>query len=110
MLNTYVMGSTQITLTALSGTTFPVKVSAPDGCCGMDVQYVSGGSIMVLPNAKSGSTISGATVPANLPGYLISTTYPLSINGPAVFYLANGSSTSAVVGINFRFSAGASLA
>lgn len=110
MLNTYVMGSTQITLAALGASVFPLKVAPPEGCVGMEVQYVSGGSIMVLPNAKTGSTISGATVPANLPGYLISTTYPLPINGPATFYLANGCSTSAVVGLNFHFSAGASLA
>jgi hypothetical protein len=88
MLNTYVMGSTQITLAALGASVFPLKVAPPEGCVGMEVQYVSGGSIMVLPNAKTGSTISGATVPRICLVILISTTYPLPINGPSHILLS----------------------
>lgn len=106
MADTYFCGATAITLNALGSSQFPFQVVPPSGCVGMDLGWTSGGSAMILPNMVSGKTISGATSPASIPGYLIPTTYPYEIPGPAQFYLACGSSTAAVIGINFRFSAG----
>lgn len=99
--NVYAMGATQITCGILGASVFPTKITAPNGCIGMDIAYVSGGSVQILPNALSGKTISGAT--AALTGWPLTAT-PYSISGPASFYVAWAGSSQAIVSVNFKFS------
>lgn len=102
----FVLGGTQISLAALGVSVFPTKIIPPSGCIGMNVQYISGGSAVICPNAISGVTIGGATVPANILGFLVPVSAGIEINGPAYFYMACGSSTAALIGLNFYFSSG----
>ena len=106
--NVAAIGATQIALAVLGASVFPTKVIAPNGCCGMDVMYVSGSSIQILPNAISGFNIAQCAVGNSFLGFPISTT-PYVINGPASFYLASVGASPAIAAINFRFtSSGAS--
>ncbi len=106
MADTYYCGATQIALGVLGASMFPTQIKPPPGCVGMDVQYQSGGSIMILPNTLASGTVSGATAITTIPGYLISTTIALNLAGPIAFYVACASSVTAVMGINFHYSAG----
>lgn len=108
--STYGLGATQISLSALGASVFPTVITSPANCVGLEIQWLSGGSAMICPNAISGLSIAGATVPANIPGFLIPSSAGIHINGPACFYMACGSSTTAVVGINFHFGYGSSFA
>jgi hypothetical protein len=100
------MGSTQIVLAALSGTTFPVIVQPPAGCVGMQLKVVAGTTAMILPTQISGASVGGATSLTNVAGYPLPTIGNdlTPIMGPARFYMACGASST--VAINFFFSAG----
>src|SRR5260221_6416781 len=100
----YCMGGTRIVLGVLGASTFPTKITAPAGTQNIYLQYVSGGSIEILPNAVSGQTMAGATA-AGL-GFLVGTSIPYLIPGPAAFFIACGSAVTAVLGIGFQFTAG----
>lgn len=108
--DTFACGATKISLAALGASVFPTTITPPSGCVGVDLQWLSGGSAMILPNALSGKTISGATTPAGIEGFMLPAAIPYSVPGNPMMYLACGSSTTSVIGVNFRYSAnGASL-
>ncbi len=102
--NVYALGATQITLNVIGASVFPTKITAPAGCCGMDLIAVSGGSINIVPNA-SGITIAGGAAASSLLGFPLSTS-PYRVDGPASFYAGCMGQSSGILGINFRFSSG----
>ena len=105
--NVYVIGASQILVSALGSATFPVKISAPAGCASMDLQFQAGTSVMIMPNVIAGGSIGGATAVLN--GFLLPASVPYSVQGPASFYLASTGASGTLVGLAFKYSSGGTL-
>lgn len=107
----FYVGASVINLSILGASVFPTVISPPAGCMGMQLRLLQGGTVQILPNAISGSSVGGAT--AVVQGFPLVTNelYPSNgIMGPSSFYVATTGS-SAKLAANFFFTAGgASLA
>lgn len=103
----YFMGATQMNIGIIGASLFPTKITPPQYCVGGFIQRISGGTLEILPSELSGKTISGAT--AGGLGFIMGgSLMAYAFEGPASFYIAATGST-AVAGIMWKFSTGATL-
>lgn len=104
----YYMGATQINVGIIGASLFPTMVKPPDNCVGGFIQRISGGSLEILPSQLASKNIAGATA-GGLGFILGGSLMPVAFEGPAAFYVAATGAT-AVMGICWKFSSGATLA
>jgi len=91
---TYNLGATVVTIpTGATG----IQIIPPAHCLGWFLSWNSGSTIAITNQLNQGATC----------GFYISTTTPLSVQGPAQFFLIAGGATS-TAGIAWKYSHGIS--
>lgn len=91
----YNLGSTVITVpTGATG----VAIVPPNHCMGFFLSVNSGSTVAITNQLAQGATT----------GFYLSTTNPLSVDGPAQFFMVAGGATS-TVGIAWKYSYGISV-
>jgi hypothetical protein len=104
------IGATQIIINALGASVFPYLFQSGPGSISGQLKLVTGTTVCIVPNAKSGASIGGATAITTIQGYYLATTEMYPWYGPASFYLATTSATAVISAVINYTAGGASLA